>query len=212
MQYAERDLDYVPKVFYLEDEKVNMAKDNKREQILNALESLLPGRRFHEITLDEVARSAGVGKGTIYLYFRDKDSLFAELVCFRLENLAADIAGLKGASMDTLPEQVFELVATFIKHHRSWFGAIGEFASHLAQMTGEQYEKIKVQGLAVLNNLAGIMQDCMPQWSAENAEFHARTLLWLIDGYARTDEYASENVLPPESELLAFFRRGAGLD
>ena len=61
-----------------------MAKENKRELILNALEELLPGKRFHEITLDEVARTAGVGKGTIYLYFHDKDELFAEMVCYRM--------------------------------------------------------------------------------------------------------------------------------
>ena len=59
-----------------------MAKDNKREQILNALEQLLPGRRFHEITLDEVSRAAQVGKGTIYLYFQDKDALFHGRISF----------------------------------------------------------------------------------------------------------------------------------
>ena len=64
-----------------------MTKEGKRGQILDALEQLLPGRRFHEITLDEVARAAQVGKGTIYLYFKDKDALFAEMVCYRLEKL-----------------------------------------------------------------------------------------------------------------------------
>ena len=75
-----------------------MAKDNKREKILNALEQLLPGKRFHEITLDEVAKIAQVGKGTIYLYFKDKDSLFSEMVCFRLERLRGAIEELSGST------------------------------------------------------------------------------------------------------------------
>ena len=38
-----------------------MAKTDKRILILKALEDILPGKRFHEITLDEVAKAAGVG-------------------------------------------------------------------------------------------------------------------------------------------------------
>lgn len=44
-----------------------------------AAERLFTNRRFHEITLDEVARAAGVGKGTIYLHFADKEDLFFQV-------------------------------------------------------------------------------------------------------------------------------------
>jgi AcrR family transcriptional regulator len=44
-----------------------------------AAEQLFTNRRFHEITLDQVARAAGVGKGTIYLHFADKDDLFFQV-------------------------------------------------------------------------------------------------------------------------------------
>ncbi len=53
-----------------------MPRKDKRRQIMQAAEKLFATRRFHEITLDEVARIAQVGKGTIYLYFKDKDDLF----------------------------------------------------------------------------------------------------------------------------------------
>ena len=43
---------------------------------MRAVEKLAADRRFHEITLDEVAAAANVGKGTIYHYFEDKDDLF----------------------------------------------------------------------------------------------------------------------------------------
>lgn len=54
-------------------------RQNKRDQIMMAAERLFTNRRFHEITLDEVARAAGVGKGTIYLHFADKDDLFFQV-------------------------------------------------------------------------------------------------------------------------------------
>ena len=53
-----------------------MARQDRRRQIMRAAEQLFTSRRFHEITTDEVARAAGVGKGTMYRYFRDKDDLF----------------------------------------------------------------------------------------------------------------------------------------
>lgn len=53
-----------------------MARASKSQQIMQAAEKLFTSRRFHEITMDDVAREAGVGKGTIYRYFHDKDDLF----------------------------------------------------------------------------------------------------------------------------------------
>ena len=188
-----------------------MRKENKRELILNALEELLPGRRFHEITLDEVAKAAQVGKGTIYLYFQDKDALFAELVCFRLGKLQEQLADLAGSSIEELPGKVFELVGDFIRRHRSWFGAIGNFASHIARMTDQQYEQVRNQGGNVVTALAEVMQGAMPQWSSAEARFKAQNLLWLIDGYIRS-EFAGVSELPPPEELISFFRRGAGIN
>ena len=54
-------------------------RQSKRDQIMKAAEHLFTNRRFHEITLDEVARAAGVGKGTIYLHFADKEDLFFQV-------------------------------------------------------------------------------------------------------------------------------------
>jgi len=53
-----------------------MAKRDRREEVMRAAEGLFMSRRFHEITVDDVAREARVGKGTIYRYFKDKDDLF----------------------------------------------------------------------------------------------------------------------------------------
>jgi AcrR family transcriptional regulator len=51
-------------------------KNGKSQQIMQAAERLFTSRRFHEITMEDVAREAGVGKGTLYRYFQDKDDLF----------------------------------------------------------------------------------------------------------------------------------------
>ena len=48
----------------------------RREKILAAALEEFSARGFAATRLDDVARRAGVAKVTIYLYFRDKESLF----------------------------------------------------------------------------------------------------------------------------------------
>jgi AcrR family transcriptional regulator len=49
---------------------------DKQKEIMRAAEELFSHRCFHEVTLDEVAQKAKVGKGTIYRFFSSKDDLF----------------------------------------------------------------------------------------------------------------------------------------
>ena len=53
-----------------------MENSDKKARIMRAAEKLFLSRRFHEISIEDIARDAGIGKGTIYLYFKDKENLF----------------------------------------------------------------------------------------------------------------------------------------
>ena len=64
-----------------------MTRQDKKQQIMQAAEKLFTTRRFHEITTDDVAEAAGVGKGTIYRYFQDKDDLFFQTATSGLDEL-----------------------------------------------------------------------------------------------------------------------------
>jgi AcrR family transcriptional regulator len=64
-----------------------MRQRDMRQQIMREVEKLFTTRRFHEITLDEVARAAQVGKGTIYRYFQNKDDLFFQTATSGLDDL-----------------------------------------------------------------------------------------------------------------------------
>src|SRR5215211_7455124 len=72
----------------------------RREAILAAALDEFSLRGFAAARLDDVARRAGVAKGTIYLHFQDKETLFEELVRSALGPL---IAGLEAAPMAELP-------------------------------------------------------------------------------------------------------------
>jgi AcrR family transcriptional regulator len=52
----------------------------RRQAILAAALAEFSARGFAAARLDDVAVRAGIAKGTIYLYFRDKETLFQELI------------------------------------------------------------------------------------------------------------------------------------
>lgn len=66
-------------------------KQEKRAAILKAARTEFDGRRFDEVKLDEIAARAGVGKGTLYLYFKNKDDLFLQLAVDGMDEMAARV-------------------------------------------------------------------------------------------------------------------------
>src|SRR2546430_5624426 len=55
-------------------------KDARPEEIIRAALEVFADRGFAATKLEEVARRAGVTKGTIYLYFANKESLFKAII------------------------------------------------------------------------------------------------------------------------------------
>jgi AcrR family transcriptional regulator len=75
-------------------------RNERRTAILSAALEEFAARGFEATRLDDVARRAGVAKGTIYLYFRDKQSLFQELVRTMLSPL---VGAIEAAPLRDLP-------------------------------------------------------------------------------------------------------------
>ena len=83
----------------------------RRDAILSAALDEFSTRGFEAARLDDVARRADVAKGTIYLYFRDKESLFQELIRSMLTPLVGTIEALgeADAPLPVLAERIVEL-------------------------------------------------------------------------------------------------------
>ena len=52
----------------------------KKNDILEAALKLFAEKSFHEVTVDEIADRVGLSKGTLYLYFKNKDDLFVSII------------------------------------------------------------------------------------------------------------------------------------
>ena len=81
-------------------ESIEAHKLKTRREILSATHTLLEEIGSADISLGEVAHEAGIGRTTLYEYFRDKDDLIASLVEEELpgviDDLIADLDGAEG--------------------------------------------------------------------------------------------------------------------
>jgi AcrR family transcriptional regulator len=85
----------------------------RREAILNAALEEFSAQGFAGARLDDVAKRAGVAKGTIYLYFADKETLFQELVRSMLTPLIGQFEALATTDMPfaALAERLADVAA-----------------------------------------------------------------------------------------------------
>ena len=149
----------------------SLSDDRRRreERILDAAAALLVRWGYRKTTIDDVAREAGVGKGTIYLHWRDKRELFGatlrrasrQAVAETLRRVAADPDG-------GLPHRLWThgllaalenpLLAALMKGRRDIFeGLAGAFEpAAVQQMAGDFAE------YAVRLQRAGLIRADLP--------------------------------------------------
>ncbi|MBN2815197.1 MAG: TetR/AcrR family transcriptional regulator [Campylobacterales bacterium] len=66
-------------------------KEQKRKDIALACRDLFAVRGFTQVTISEIAKVAGVGKGTLYEYFKNKEEIVFELVELLLQEYTSTL-------------------------------------------------------------------------------------------------------------------------
>jgi AcrR family transcriptional regulator len=133
--------------------------EHKRLQIMTGAEKLLGVRRFHEITMDDVARTAGVGKGTIYRYFRDKDDLFAQVATSGYDELNDLIRGVDPSrSARERLAQACKLIGDFFAARRQLFRVMQTEEARLAAGTKGIRKRMFQQRYKIVDALAEVIR------------------------------------------------------
>ena len=67
--------------------------NDKRHRIMNAAIASFAQRGYHQATIADVARQAGVAAGTIYLYFKNKDDLLVSIFEEKVQGFIQEFHG-----------------------------------------------------------------------------------------------------------------------
>ena len=110
-------------------------KEIRKESIIDAAEQVIQRRGFDSATMDEIAENAELGKGTLYLYFKNKSSIYlavcnkgSKILNGRMAKvLTSDLPGL------TLIRKLGETYLEFIRENPIYFNAFTYYESLLDQ-------------------------------------------------------------------------------
>ena len=63
----------------LKKTKQDVVSEFRSAEIVGVARKVFARKGFHDATVDEIAETAGLAKGTVYVYFRSKRSLYLAL-------------------------------------------------------------------------------------------------------------------------------------
>ncbi|MCP3951626.1 MAG: TetR/AcrR family transcriptional regulator [Desulfobacterales bacterium] len=110
-------------------ERREKEKAARRNQILDAARALLFEKGLHATSINQIAKQAELGVGTIYFYYRSKEEIFADLQEEGLEILFARI--LKTSSQNLPPDEKLSTIGRqyirFSEENRDYYDIINYF-------------------------------------------------------------------------------------
>ena len=79
-------------------ERKERERERRRQQIIVAAKRVFSEKGFNRATMEDIAQEAELSAGTLYLYFKNKDELYASMslrilhyLLIRLEHLNSDM-------------------------------------------------------------------------------------------------------------------------
>jgi AcrR family transcriptional regulator len=133
-------------------------KEARPQEILGAALAEFAANGYAATRLDDVARRAGISKGTIYLYFDSKEELFREVVrqsvVPQLENLRAAVEGFGGSVEDFIRTRFKEFELRLIESEVRFILRLLIAEGHkFPDLTQFYFDEVIGRGMAVLRRL-----------------------------------------------------------
>jgi AcrR family transcriptional regulator len=104
--------------------RTRLATDARREQLLRAGVELLRVRTPDEISVDDVARRAGISRGLLYHYFADKDAFVVAVLEQASEELRQAIRATSELSGRERIEAAIDAFIAYAEAHAAGFRAV----------------------------------------------------------------------------------------
>jgi len=129
---------------------------DSRDQILRAATDLFATRGFHETSMAEVARTAGVSKALIFWHFKNKDELFVAVLGKLLEPYVIDFADEAGALDEKA--QLLRLIESYLQFVRENASSIRFFVAQILHEEAAK-ESLSNQVLALFEGYRTLVTD-----------------------------------------------------
>ncbi|MEF2279595.1 TetR/AcrR family transcriptional regulator [Deinococcus sp. YIM 134068] len=94
-------------------------KGQRRDDILRAAEHLWTSTPYADLSMNQVAREAGLAKGTLYLYFDTREELFLALLTDHLQTWVGELTTRLDERRPGTPAEVADVLAASARGHEA---------------------------------------------------------------------------------------------
>jgi AcrR family transcriptional regulator len=184
--------------------KEEVVQEFRVQSIQEAAIRVISRKGMAAATMQEIAAEAGVAKGTIYLYFRDREELvektFETAIGLLHKRLDAALDG--DGSFEERLRSLITAQLTFFSENREFFRLYHSLRMPQGSATQQRRQKrtCQLQFRARVDRLAEVLKQAMDAGEVRRLDPH-RLALFLTEGsIAIVLERLSEDTPPPEND------------
>jgi AcrR family transcriptional regulator len=186
-----------------------MASDSKHEAIIFAARQEFARNGFHDAVVSDIARAAGVGKGTVYRRFGNKERLFAALIKNGSQELLRRIeAAVRSGNtpLETLQNCV-DVYFEFFRHSREIIEIV---VTEGKQRVGRVHSELMQNDARTRGHLSAIFRSGMDQgfFRPHDPDKLALLLHSALLSLMRWAVLSNESIEPLRNHLLYVFLHG----
>ncbi len=166
------------------------AKDERRANLVAAASRLFADADFSAITIAGVAEVAGVAKGTAYLYFANKETLFLELMRAEFSTwLASFLQSVKRQRAASLVDQLPKIIAkSFADRPNVRRLMVLQHTVLEANLGDAAALDFKLQMRALMDQVAAAIVPKIPGWRIADAQVFLMQTIALVIGVTQLSE------------------------
>ncbi|MBC8376096.1 MAG: TetR/AcrR family transcriptional regulator [FCB group bacterium] len=159
-------------------------REQHRLEILSTAEQVFARQGYHTTTMEAVAEECGWSKGTLYLYFKNKEDLFFSILIEKMERFSETLLnelktsqGVKG-KIAALIEAQFQ----FLTENKHFFQlVIAEQGKVMHSSDSGLREKLITQQQAHIEQLSQALKEGMPEDSQIDPSILAGSIIGAVN-------------------------------
>lgn len=161
---------------------MNCKNIDLKTKILNNAAKKFAEKGFFSTTVEEIAHASGISKGTVYLYFKDKETLYIEVIDNFFQqglNYLEIINKMNLSSIDKLNRIIFDWNKTIMKN-KFFFPIISIENINFSQKIFKMMKKrIEMRIMQIFSEIEGIIKEGIEKNEIKNVNTKFVTLYFM---------------------------------
>ena len=202
-------------------EKINLKEQEKmarKEAIINAAMLMFSQKDFHDVTVDDIAEQVGLSKGTLYLYFKNKEDIFYSMIFEKAKLLLQKLEVTIKTETQFIPclNQFVNTSLMFFQEHKGFFKIV---RSNQNIEDSIEHGKMHQHAIELFNEYAELVFQLCQRGQNQgvlrggNTKNYAKVLTGIVDSFIYDWVFYShdENLFEETPQIVDLFLNGAGL-